>query len=161
MAVSCSLIKYRLRKAGTSVIAEATDAARDFLAGDLSAGYPFGDKSKEFTIGLIHVHKDYRRCGIGTKLYEMVAQGACDLGARLTSDQYRSEASEGFWAKQVKKGRARCIKSADPDWVSTTDPTFTAPRYGRGNCDRYELIGCPISSLAGNKKSKKKRSANK
>jgi hypothetical protein len=48
-------------------------------------------------------------CGLGTKLYERGLQIACDRGLRLASSTSRTVASEGFWKKQVRKKRARCV----------------------------------------------------
>jgi len=56
------------------------------------------------------VKQEYRRCGLGTKLYERAMQIACEQGLRLASDELRSDMSEGFWKKQTDKKRARCLR---------------------------------------------------
>lgn len=95
-----------------------------------------------------YTHKDYRRCGFGTKLYERMRQIACDRGKRLASDTTRTKFSEGFWRKQVSRGRAKCL--------------FKPRRWQRGeipedsSCGQYALKrACPAagkSSLAGRKR---------
>lgn len=53
-----------------------------------------------------------RRRGIGTQLYQEAARVACDdYGLPLASDRStsRSRSAEGFWKKQGKKKRARCV----------------------------------------------------
>ena len=47
--------------------------------------------------------------GFGTKLYEAANAFAQEQGMRLVSDFSRTEASEGFWKKQVEKGRAEPV----------------------------------------------------
>jgi hypothetical protein len=82
-------------------------------------------------VGYIAVEK--LRCGYGTKLYEKMQQIACENRRRLVSDRLRSAMAEGFWKKQFRKGRARCI-----------------PNGVKYRCKRYEMIEiCPKdSSLA-------------
>jgi hypothetical protein len=48
----------------------------------------------------------YDRRGLGTKGYEALAKWACANGFMLASDQTLTDASRGFWEKQVRKGRA-------------------------------------------------------
>lgn len=49
--------------------------------------------------------------GLGTRMYERALRAVCDVGKAyaITSDTTRSEFSEAFWQKQVRKGRARCV----------------------------------------------------
>lgn len=49
---------------------------------------------------------DFRRCGVGARLYEAFAKYACDHGLVMTSDDTLSSNSKRFWQKQVEKGRA-------------------------------------------------------
>lgn len=44
--------------------------------------------------------------GVGTRLYEALAQYACDEGLKMRSDLSLSDYSTAFWQKQVEKGRA-------------------------------------------------------
>jgi hypothetical protein len=89
----------------------------------------------------IRVAAEMKRCGVGTKLYEQAAQFACKTFKEpLHSDVERSAMSQGFWQKQVKKGRASCVsdmRAVDedevPDWMATA---------GRDGCVRYRLT-CP------------------
>lgn len=82
--------------------------------------------------------------GVGTRLYEAAAQFACGRGRQLSSDTKRSRFSEGFWAKQAKKGRATC--DARAGGIRLRDDLTYA---GKWRCRRY-LLSCPApSSLAG------------
>lgn len=56
--------------------------------------------------------EDLLGCGIGTQMYEAAWEVACGMRKRLASDRARSDAAEGFWAKQKRKGRARCVTDA-------------------------------------------------
>lgn len=93
-----------------------------------------------------------RRCGLGTKLYEAAAKWGCERGLKLTSDVLRSTDSQGFWEKQVKKGRARCMVGAP----STTSATGPGPRMGRGGCGMYQLVSCDTTDLSRRRRRKKK-----
>lgn len=64
--------------------------------------------SKFRRLEVVHavVIPDYVRRGLGTKGYEALATWACANDFVLTSDQERTDASEGFWKKQRTKGRA-------------------------------------------------------
>jgi hypothetical protein len=58
---------------------------------------------------------EYERRGFGTKLYEALAQDACERGLPLASShRYAlSSKSRGFWDKQMRKGRAEEIEYLD------------------------------------------------
>lgn len=45
-------------------------------------------------------------CGIGTRLYEALSKVACARGVPFRSDSQLKPDAEGFWKKQVRKGRA-------------------------------------------------------
>lgn len=63
-----------------------------------------------WTVRGINVLAEARRKGIGTKLWEHAAREACRLRAPLASDErVGSGASEAFWQKQLRKGRARVL----------------------------------------------------
>jgi hypothetical protein len=85
----------------------------------------------------------HRRCGIGTKLYEKALALACENRLPLASDSQRTEASEGFWSKQAKKGRAVCYLSDVPAGRLHHSPTgFTT--VGKWPCYRYVMReACP------------------
>jgi hypothetical protein len=52
-----------------------------------------------------------RRQGIGTRMYQALAENLRALGAtRLCSDSQLTTESRGFWEKQVRKGRAREVR---------------------------------------------------
>lgn len=58
-------------------------------------------------IEAVGIHREYRGRGIGTKLYETAARAACRrFGRPLASAGDRTHRSEGFWKKQLAKGRA-------------------------------------------------------
>ena len=80
---------------------------------------------------------DYSGCGIGTRLYEALAQYACRNRLEMVSDRTLFAPSKAFWQKQVRKGRAK--------WV---------PDDGR-----YVLINACASArnLSGLKKARKRR----
>lgn len=58
----------------------------------------------------IDLEPQARRKGLGTKLYEVAASAACDLGLPLVSDQVRSHFAEAFWRKQRAKGRVYTVE---------------------------------------------------
>lgn len=51
--------------------------------------------------------------GVGTRLYEELAQYACKKGLRVRSDTSRTPQAQSFWAKQERKGRARWKDGSD------------------------------------------------
>jgi hypothetical protein len=74
------------------------------------------------------------RCGVGTKLYERAYQIACEEDVVFMSGGMRTEASEGFWQKQVRKDRAVCV-----DW----DPAVRMyDRPGHGLVETKEVWDC-------------------
>lgn len=112
-------------------------------------------REKRATVDYIRVNREFERCGVGTKIYEKMLEIACATGMRFTSDISRTDASEGFWRKQVKKGRARCVKNGGPG--DKLNERFD--KVGFWECERYELKErCPVDrSLAGVRKSSKKQ----
>lgn len=93
----------------------------------------------------IAVEPAMQRCGVATRLYERAAKIACvEHNTPLKSDIERSKAAQGFWEKQVDKGRARCVEPEQRTEAFVDD----APTTGRGGCSDYELT-CPApTSLA-------------
>jgi hypothetical protein len=86
------------------------------------------------------------RCGLGTKIYEQALQLACEKNARLASDVARSDAAEGFWRKQVRKGRARCYRRTAPGIKVAYD--YEQRRFAetdeKWSCNRYLMReACP------------------
>lgn len=89
-------------------------------------------------VGYIHVERDARRCGLGTQLYAKAAATACKtFKSGLQSDEERSAAADGFWQKQVRKGRAACVAPS-----TRPLPHGDSPAYGRNNCEAY-AFSCP------------------
>jgi hypothetical protein len=101
-----------------------------------------------------------KKLGLGTKLYEAVAQWSCArLRKPLASDEKRSAAADAFWKKQVRKKRATCAwrltgeeaKNAreDEKWTQSG-----VSLWARGACVRY-VLRCPApKSLAGTRRRK-------
>ncbi len=82
--------------------------------------------------------------GIGTKLYERAAALACRQRAPLISDESRTAASQGFWEKQARKGRAYCV----PGSGRGTKLGVKFGVTGSWSCGQYALT-CPApKSLA-------------
>lgn len=69
----------------------------------------------------IVVNEEHRRRGIGSRLYTFAAREACTRGTTLGSRYRSSVMSEGFWAKQLRKGRA--VKRGDTFELTTPCPT--------------------------------------
>lgn len=82
---------------------EIADARAYFL--------PSSEGGPALVVSEIGVDEKHRGCGVATRMYEALAKEACRVGVPLVSDQAISEGSQGFWNKQVRKGRA--TKRAD------------------------------------------------
>lgn len=95
-----------------------------------------------------------RRCGLGTKLYEKALTIACRMGLILASDWQRTEASESFWRKQERKGRAICASTEEVG----THLNEEMGDVGEWPCYYYQMTeACPKNmSLAGLRKKKPK-----
>jgi len=123
----------------------------------------------DYHVGWVSVDEEYQSQKIGTALYEAAAAEVCYRKGTLKSDFLRSEFSEGFWAKQTKKGRAKCLSSYnrtvgygnyyDDPWEALTSEQkkaqekrgikrpFFAKEWDRGDwsnergwdCQQYEL----------------------
>lgn len=113
-----------------------------------------GGARAEFSNGhlrldLIEVDASIQRCGVATRLYEILAQVACDTGRKLASDTMRSDASEGFWVKQARKGRARCVPGAG----ERIRDDFTSDTKNPWPCEYYEMkSSCPRDLSGGNRR---------
>lgn len=101
---------------------------------------------KHLAVNMVTVDDRYQRCGVGTRLYEAALAAACEQGLRLASDTQRTDGSEGFWQKQVAKGRAQCVSSAPADRLNER----WGPE-GTWSCGRFAMLEtCPSSpSLRG------------
>jgi GNAT superfamily N-acetyltransferase len=64
---------------------------------------------KYYSVAWVRVVDGAQGKGLATKLYEAAAQEACKRGAPLASDSVRFPGSDGFWRKQLRKGRARDV----------------------------------------------------
>lgn len=99
------------------------------------------ERQGELTVSWIRVNDP--RCGTGTQMYQHAYRIACRRGKRLVSDVSRSDASEGFWSKQAKKGRATCVKGRGTRlrW-SHRDSYFE--NVGHWPCEYYRMkTVCP------------------
>lgn len=114
---------------------------------------PRGDKLE---VSFIETNEDYRRCGVGTRLYQAALAEACQRGLRLASDTTRTPMSEGFWAKQVRKGRASCTSTGDG--AERLTETFR-PSGKRWPCRQYAMAEvCPASTdLSGRRRRRRGR----
>jgi hypothetical protein len=90
-------------------------------------------------VGLLNVNEGFRRCRIATQMYEALQRKSCELGLRLASDKYRTDATERFWRKQVEKGRAQCVVG---EGGVRLGPNFK--HVGEWRCHHYEMNeACP------------------
>lgn len=96
-------------------------------------------------------------CGIGTKLYEYMQDLACKHRLRLASDTERTRFSEGFWTKQVRKGRAQCRPMKHRSRGATRLNDDMKDSGGYWDCYQYEMKNvCPTDrSLAGRRKKRR------
>lgn len=108
-------------------------------------------------VSFISLGVNAKRCGVGTKLYEKALKVACKRGRRLVSDSSRTAASEGFWKKQVRKGRAVCASTAQGSGATQLTPQMD-PTGKRWPCHRYSMKSpcLPGGSLAGPKRRRRK-----
>jgi len=110
--------------------------------------------------GWVEVDAPYRRCGLGTKLYERAAALAKTSKLTLISSRERSEMSEGFWAKQARKGRAVCLPN-EPGASSMRgkyNPEAGAVRWTDDSwpCWRY-VLKAGKTDLSGARQRRKRR----
>lgn len=110
------------------------------LDGDRVAGTLTVTERRSFVqVGQLDVMYSYRRKGVATKLYTHAAKFACrKFGKPLASDDVRSVGSQGFWRKQLKKGRATC--------VDTSGAYGYDPESGRST--RRKIHKCAVFALS-------------
>jgi len=76
--------------------------------------YRMNRKVRGKTVWTIDSVKAFQeRQGVGTALYEAVAQAVCKKRNRLVSYGPRTAKSEGFWRKQERKGRVTRIRQTE------------------------------------------------
>jgi len=113
---------------------------------------PFTLETGEVVLQVVWSHVNTQeRCGLGTRLYEKMLRVACKQGFRLGSDTTRSKQSEGFWKKQVSRGRAACVDKRVAgtlyDHEATLRRGMTIATPGHWPCRMYALDeACPVSS---------------
>ncbi len=93
------------------------------------------DGQKVLEMGSIIVADKVQHCGIGTAIYQQMANAAAKRDAVLVSDTNRSWYSDKFWQKQIKKRTARCAKKVKEE--KTADKTEYS--LGRSGCAYYIL----------------------
>lgn len=107
---SRGLITFKLCPAdvGTGFTVEANDARGGLIA--RAQLETLEQNGKELLrVAAINTEPGVRRTGVGTVVYELALEKACELGRQLVSDFDRSEWAEAFWRKQKSKGRAQCL----------------------------------------------------
>lgn len=131
MAAKCSRIRYALKLLDLpdEVVVTAQAEVGAVRVGAVSAGIRYGN----FQVEQAFVSPEYRRCGVATELYTMLAKHGCEHGLALKSDTCLSRPAKGFWRKQERKGRARHVKMTNA--------------YD----NHYQLI-CPITTLRGSRR---------
>lgn len=104
----CSALKYVTE--GNTVKAYEISDSGSFMVGALYLNRDTRGMDNILTVGEVRVLDSYQRCGVGTQLYTRAAAIARERGMPLYSDTARTAASQGFWEKQERKGRAKCAK---------------------------------------------------
>jgi hypothetical protein len=104
----------------------------------------------------------YERRGAraGTRLYEVMAEFACERGLTLASDELRTENSEGFWHKQYQKGRAVYETASGGRWKPSKPKESERDRIedAAWGATRYRLKSCPApANLEGLKRRRRRR----
>lgn len=152
---SCPRLRFRIVKppfyTSEGVVLRGIEAHRaDLKANDNPVGMVNvrQDNGGAPRVTYIGVSEQYQRCGVGTQLYERAAQLACKTFKKpLRSDVERSAMADGFWQKQVRKGRAVCLDTVS---AREDDGYDAIPAHGRSGCYQYALLKCPAPpSLAG------------
>jgi hypothetical protein len=105
----CNDVTYPVSISGGSLNVYARRGGDDI--GHLSAYKTTLGNRGVYTVGgaAINSYKDLASCpGLGTKMYEAAAREACKKGFVLAGSSLRSAFSQGFWGRQIDKGRATC-----------------------------------------------------
>lgn len=150
---SCPRLVFKAIKYGREDVRarriEARDTNKQFMGAVTVTSWGDGLAPR---VTHIEVNEDARKCGIGTKLYEQAAKVSCKTFKQpLHSDIERSRAADGFWQKQVRKGRATCVKPAE--YTRDVAILEDGPAQGRSGCYQYALKQCPApASLAGRRR---------
>ena len=104
----CAALKYVVE--GYAVKAYDVGPSGSFRAGSLYLRRDNSGMAEYLRVESVNVMPSYQRCGVGTQLYTRAAELARELKMPLYSDTARTAASQGFWEKQERKGRAKCAK---------------------------------------------------
>jgi hypothetical protein len=107
---SCAIKESgKLERASFTVYRKGEVGTRPVAVLELTRNHSIGDAVTASTVEIFD--PKLRRARWGTKLYERGLELACRHGMTFVSSSMRSEFSEAFWRKQVRKGRARCLRS--------------------------------------------------
>lgn len=161
MTSKCAALKYVTE--GNYVRAYEVSSEGSFLVGSLYLNRDTRGMDDILTVGDVRVLPSYQRCGVGTQLYTRAAAIARERGVPLYSDTARTEASQGFWEKQVRKGRAKCArKGSGARKIRMTPGRDIVEERGKWACQQYVLKpeATDLSGLrrpARRKRSSKKR----
>ena len=160
----CPIIKFKRSEPPKNYYTEIRGALIEATVGGQSVGKVIVVKEGGGVpyVSFIRVEPEMQRCGLGTKLYEQAASYTCKAFKEpLHSDRERTAMSDGFWAKQVVKGRAACVSrmrnrpevyESESYW-SIFNPED--PAIGRSGCERYKLT-CPAPKDLSRRKRKRR-----
>ena len=151
MAPKCGVITFEVDRirSGPATLFDVNAYMNGKTVGRANlAMLPTSDNQRFAIVSNIGVASE--RCGVGTRLYQKLYKIACKNRAIFASDNQRTEASEGFWRKQEKKGRAVC-NARDSRGIRLKASGFTYTPIGRWPCHSYRMKKtCPKSfSLRG------------
>jgi GNAT superfamily N-acetyltransferase len=113
MGLQCPVFYVRVRASPSAIVASAirsdgtvmgkVSAAKDYYY--LSVSWSSLLEGGE-SLHSVSRTTDFRRCGVGPRLYEAVAAYACKNKLTMTSDTTLYPNSRKFWERQQEKGRA-------------------------------------------------------
>lgn len=143
-AKKCPVLTFKVEEARPGRIEIFALAGKRVLGGiGATVRRRDGREPARLQVDMVEVNPKDQRCGIGTRLYEEAAKHACTRKLVLASDVNRTGASQGFWAKQAAKKRAKCFERND---------------HMPGGCLYYVLKPCAVTSLAGARSRRKRKS---
>lgn len=154
----CAALKYVTE--GNTVKAYEVSDSGSFMVGALYLNRDTRGMDDILIVGEVRVLDSYQRCGVGTQLYTRAAAIARERGMPLYSDTARTEASQGFWEKQVRKGRAKCFrKGTGARKIRMTPGRDIVEERGKWSCQQYVLKpeATDLSGLKSKRKPAKKR----
>ena len=146
MAKKCPRLKFTVHKDRDGFEIEATRPGSKKTLGTIDVDTTHADHmdrptpSDQARVTFVSVDASLRRCGLGTELYTRAMKLAQAKGLQLTSDSHRSTNSEGFWQKQLKKGRAVCVDKRRGHLVPGNDTPYTnEDTVDHWDCRRFQM----------------------